>query len=78
MVTKRARGSRRPKAHSRCATAEEVREIHRILAVRAERLDELQHTCTVNFQRIAQVQAELDEIKTALAKMNPSASKVGR
>jgi hypothetical protein len=78
MVTKRARRSRRPKARSRYATAEDVREIHRILALRAERLDELQHTCTVHFQRIAQIQAELDEVKTALAKMTPGAPRVGR
>jgi hypothetical protein len=46
--------------------------------MRAERLDELQHTCMVHFQRIAQIQAELDEVKTVLAKMAPSAPKVGR
>ena len=79
MVTKRARrGSRRPKATSRYATAKEVREIHRILAVRAERLAELQHTCTVHFQRIAQLQAELDEVKAALGRMAHSGPKVGR
>jgi hypothetical protein len=77
MVTKRMRRSPRPTARSRYATAADVREIHGILAVRAKRLDELQRTCTLHFQRIAQIQVELDEIKMALAKIIPGAPRVG-
>ena len=32
-------------------------------------IHELQHTCAIQFQRIAQMQAELDEIKKAWQKV---------
>jgi hypothetical protein len=72
MATKRVRRQpQRQKARPRYARVEDIDEIHRIFAVRADKLAELQRTCTLHFQRIAQIQAELDEVKTALVKMTP-------
>jgi hypothetical protein len=69
MATKPPRRSRSPNASSKYATAEDIREIHRIFAERGEMLVKLQHTCTIQFRRIAQIQAELDELKKATAEL---------
>jgi hypothetical protein len=47
----------------------EIRQIHAVLERRLEMIHDLQHTSSIQFQRIAQIQAELDELKKACAKL---------
>jgi hypothetical protein len=47
------------------ATKADIAEIYRIFAQRKEWLERLEHTCDIQFARIAQIQAELDEIRRA-------------
>jgi hypothetical protein len=50
---------------SRFATRADIAEIHRIFGEREEWLQKLEKACSVQFARIAQIQAELDEIRQA-------------
>jgi len=59
--------SRRPRAH-RYATKADIAEIHRIFGERKDWLEKLERTCATQFARIAQIQAELDEIRNAWTK----------
>jgi hypothetical protein len=49
----------------RYATTADVAEIHRILDDRKAWLERLEKTCSVQFERIAQLQAELDLVRRA-------------
>jgi hypothetical protein len=46
----------------------EFERILRILDERKELIENLQHTCTIQFERIAQMQAQLDHLQRTLAK----------
>ena len=50
-------------------TRAEFNELIRILHERAEILEGMRRTLEVQFQRMAQIQAELDEVKRAWARM---------
>ena len=52
----------------RSATKADIANIHRIFDERKEWLEKLEHTCSIQFARIAQIQAELDEIRQAWMK----------
>jgi hypothetical protein len=47
------------------ATKADIDKIHRIFDTRKEWLEKLEHTCEIQFARIAQMQAELDAIRRA-------------
>ena len=57
------------RSSSRFATKADIAEIHRIFDERKEWLEKLEHTCSIQFARIAQMQAELDEIRRAWSKV---------
>jgi hypothetical protein len=56
------------RAVPRSATKADIEAIHRIFADRKEWLERLERTCEIQFARIAQIQAELDEIRQAWVK----------
>jgi prefoldin subunit 5 len=64
----KSRTRRRRPTGSEYATKADIAEIHRILDERRNWLESLEGTCKVQFQRIAQIQAELDEIRRAWRK----------
>jgi hypothetical protein len=47
----------------------EVAAVRRTFDERKALIEDLQKTCTIQFQRIAQIQAELDEIRGAWLKV---------
>jgi len=61
-------GKRRSPTRPRGVTQADISKIHRIFDERREWLEKLEHTCSVQFARIAQIQAELDEIRRAWLK----------
>ena len=54
---------------SRYATKADIVEIHRIFHEREEWLLKLEKACATQFARIAQIQAELDDIRQAWARV---------
>jgi hypothetical protein len=52
----------------RYATKADVAEIHRILDNRRDWLERLEKTCAIQFERIAQIQSELDRLRLARAR----------
>jgi len=69
-LPRRAKKSRVPKREP-ASFAAEIREIRATLDHRLEVIEELQRICEVQFQRIAQMQAELDVIKKAWVNAKP-------
>lgn len=66
------RATSRPQKKRSLSIEAEIRQIHAILDRRLEMIHDLQRTCTIQFQRIAQMQAELDELKKAKTKLQMS------
>jgi hypothetical protein len=66
MARKRRRGA--ATKSPRYAMKADIVEIHRIFHEREEWLLKLEKTCATQFARIAQIQAELDEIRKAWMK----------
>ena len=60
--------SAKPRKRRRLSIEADLRQIHATLERRLEMIHELQHAYAIQFQRIAQMQAELDEIKKAWQK----------
>jgi hypothetical protein len=69
-VGRRAKKSRVPKREP-ASFAAEIRDIRATLDHRLTTLEELQRICEIQFQRIAQIQAELDLIKKVWANVKP-------
>jgi hypothetical protein len=63
MAAKRSRHSRHTKSF---ATKADIAKIYRVFEERRIWLEGLERTCNTQFQRIAQMQAELDEIRREL------------
>jgi hypothetical protein len=68
-MPKRPRRASAPRQRRRPSIETEVRQIRNILERRLEIIDDLQRTCSIQFQRIAQIQAELDQLKRAWARL---------
>jgi hypothetical protein len=69
MPRKTNRPSAKPRKSRRLSIEADLRQIRATLERRLEMIHELQHTCAIQFQRMAQMQAELDEIKKAWQKV---------
>jgi hypothetical protein len=65
--------SRIPKAKSRAVTRAEYNALVDILNERGVILNGVQRALQIQFQRIAQIQVELDEVRNAWAKTKRSA-----
>ena len=70
-----ARKSSSRAARSRPATQSDIEAIRRTFDERRQWLEKLEHTCSIQFARIAQIQAELDDLKRAVLKNLPRRSK---
>jgi hypothetical protein len=70
-----ARKSSARGARSRPATQADVEAIRRTFDERRQWLEKLEHTCSIQFARIAQIQAELDDLKRAVLKKEPRSRK---
>jgi len=73
MIRRKSSGRRRANA-SQYATKADVEEIHRIFEERRQWLQKLEDTCNIQFARIAQIQAELDQIRRAWMKPGRAAT----
>jgi hypothetical protein len=65
-----AKAARRRKPSPRDATREQLAVIHRTLDERRELIEQLQRTCNIQFERIAQMQAQLDQLERRLRRTN--------
>ena len=68
-ASKRVR--RIPKAKSRAVTRAEYNALVDTLNERGIILNDVQRALQIQFQRIAQIQVELDEVRTAWARLKP-------
>ena len=69
MAHKRVR--RIPKAKSRAVTRAEYNALVDSLNARGILINDIQRALQIQFERIAQIQVELDEVRTAWAKVKP-------
>jgi hypothetical protein len=70
-----ARRSSSRAERSRPASQADIEAIHRTFDERRQWLERLEHTCSIQFSRIAQIQAELDVLKRAVLKKAPRRGK---
>lgn len=68
----RGRPTKRRKSDAtQYATKEDIADIYQIFEERRKWLEKLEDTCSIQFARIAQIQAELDQIRVAWTKKQP-------
>lgn len=60
-----------PKAKSRAVTRAEYNSLVDSLNERGAIINDIQRALQIQFQRIAQIQVELDEVRSAWAKVKP-------